>query len=393
MPNSNRVYFKNLDSLRFFAALSVILYHFTIHFEFPQTGAFQYLRQILSFNYQGGEAGVNFFFTLSGFLITYLLFVELQRNGKLNISHFYLRRVLRIWPLYFISIFIGFIVFPLIVRSFGGAYMENGDPTSYSFFLTNFDHLWNGYPSTGLLGTQWSVAIEEQFYLVWPLFLLLLGNLRAFPVAIIGLIGFSNIYRGWHLDNEMVTYFHTITAVNDLALGALLAWVSFNYQEKLIQWLSAVGRIGTAMIYLIGFGWLFFKYPLVNYLPIDYNYRLVASLFFGYVILEQTFSNASIFKLGRIKVFSSLGRISYGLYLLHMVPVTALVYLNYYIEIPLVVNMIIALAATILLSQLSYRWVERPFLVLKRRFTPQKSLPQKTAPQPQESGLLTAPQG
>ena len=116
MNNTRRVFFPNLDGLRFFAFFSVFLFHsfFTKNEAVQNNSLFVTLRLLT----RHGDLGVNFFFVLSGFLITFLLLNERQFTGRIHIGAFYVRRILRIWPLYFVAVFLGFIVFPWLKNPF-----------------------------------------------------------------------------------------------------------------------------------------------------------------------------------------------------------------------------------------------------------------------------------
>jgi peptidoglycan/LPS O-acetylase OafA/YrhL len=109
-----KLHFENLDSLRFFAAIAVVLFHCSNWFKLNNSTTSQLIKKIISFNGLGGNYGVVFFFILSGFLITYLLFIENEKKG-IHLLKFYLRRFFRIWPLYYFTIFIGFLVFPFVL--------------------------------------------------------------------------------------------------------------------------------------------------------------------------------------------------------------------------------------------------------------------------------------
>ena len=107
-------YFEHLDTLRFFAFFSVFVLHVTFFGTYYNGEPwFVFIKDSLV---QNGDLGVNFFFTLSGFLITNLLLQEREDTGKINILKFYARRFLRIWPLYFMLVFVGFIVLPAILH-------------------------------------------------------------------------------------------------------------------------------------------------------------------------------------------------------------------------------------------------------------------------------------
>ena len=162
MESMKKVYFPNLDGLRFYAFLAVFFAHsFWTEFDYMRLNpAFHFLKEVA----YKGVLGVNFFFVLSGFLITYLLLEEKAVTGKVNIPAFYMRRILRIWPLYYFVVFVGFVVVPFVQSRLGQPTPERGNILYYLAFLGNFDVK----PTSAVLGILWSIAVEEQFYLVWP---------------------------------------------------------------------------------------------------------------------------------------------------------------------------------------------------------------------------------
>jgi peptidoglycan/LPS O-acetylase OafA/YrhL len=157
------MYFPNLDGLRFFAFLAVFFAHsFWAEFDYIRNNeAFILLKHIA----YTGVLGVNFFFVLSGFLITYLLLEEQANSNKIDILAFYIRRILKIWPLYYLVVFIGFVVVPTVQSLLGQPTPEKGHLIYYLAFIGNFDVK----PTSAVLGVLWSIAVEEQFYLVWPI--------------------------------------------------------------------------------------------------------------------------------------------------------------------------------------------------------------------------------
>src|SRR4051812_32385476 len=111
MTNPRAVYFKNLNALRFYAFFAVFLFHFNQRIS-PDTSI--YIVDLFKNIFKHGYIGVNFFFVLSGFLITHLLLHEEKQKGNYNIKHFWIRRTLRIWPLYFATVLYGFYIFKLL---------------------------------------------------------------------------------------------------------------------------------------------------------------------------------------------------------------------------------------------------------------------------------------
>jgi len=359
-----KIYFENLDGWRAIAAFAVILTHLSYQIQPNEKFAFA-LKAILSFGGVGGRLGVIFFFILSGFLITYLLFSENSLRGKIQIGSFYLRRILRIWPLYFLTLLIGFVILPLF-KTMGP---ENASPLLYSLFLANFDHIYNGFPTLNTLGVHWSVCIEEQFYILWPLFFWLLTKIRFFVGGTVLLIIASELYFFFLGSHIKAGDYHLISCFKYLALGGLLAHFTYFHKEKLEAFLRLIHSKLTLLIYVFSLGYIFIQHKILGHSSIyPYVFHLVPALFFSFVILEQNFSPHSFFKIGRVKVLAQLGKISYGLYLTHMIGINiALLILPIHSSIWLLIPLSIVL--TIFMSYLSYYYFEIYFLKLKERFS------------------------
>jgi len=368
------VYFKNLDGLRGIAAIAVVFFHAANWFVYPSTPFYQGIYKTLSFNNLGGNLGVLFFFILSGFLITYLIFEEQNRSGKFRIGHFYMRRILRIWPLYYLSVSIGLLIFPLIAGEHTLPACQESKTFMYLIFATNFDHIFSGMPSNGMLGVQWSVAVEEQFYLVWPLLLLFLGRTKHFPLFMAGIILLSEWFYSQSTGAER--YFHFFSNVRFLAFGALLAWVAYFHQEKIEARLVKCKPFVHVLIYGTGLVLLFLHKPLSSIsLYVSYTLHFVPILFFGYVILEQNFSENSFFKISKIKVLTWLGKISYGLYLTHMIGIYCVLALFPAGEEFYLLKILLSVFLTIFISHFSYIYFESYFLKLKAKFSNSKTKP------------------
>lgn len=313
-----------------------------------------------------GSLGVNFFFVLSGFLITYLIFQEKQFTGKFSLQKFLIRRTLRIWPLYFIIILIGFVLFPMMIHG----YQTEHNPWMYVGFLANFDEINNGAnDSINFLTSPWSVAVEEQFYLFWGILLALLFALKkfSFPIVLIILYILSFVFRGIYWDEERVIYYHTFAVCQDILTGSFIGWSLFQGKNWLDK-IQAIPKIGVIGIYLLGFGICVFKNKLFPGQLIIFE-RFVLSLFFGFIILDQIRGNHSILKMGRFKLFNYLGKISYGLYMYHLVVMYLLVIwmnswgtVGYWMA---VVYLLLILLCVISVASLSYYFIERPLLKMK----------------------------
>ncbi|MEO8150697.1 MAG: acyltransferase [Bacteroidia bacterium] len=369
---STVIYFNNLDSFRAIAAFLVIFYHIATKLNFPQNQGYYYLKELLSFKGQGGPFGVTFFFILSGFLITYLMFAELEKTGSFSILRFYMRRLLRIWPLYYLTLIIGFVIYPLMMHLSGIDYSLVANGWLYVLFLTNFDAVYTNHPVADLLSVQWSVAIEEQFYLVWPL-IFSLSNKKVFPFVLIAVVIWSQVYFGLQHDWKF-GYYHTFSNIRFLAAGAFLATITYHYPGAIKKIFSYIPKSITLVIYLTGTLLLFFGQTITAGNPVFNNaIHFIAKFFFLYVIAEQTFSENRLFNMGASKLLTSLGKISYGLYLIHMIAITIVTAAFNNQSQLIIVQVLLVLLLTIILSHLSYRYYERYFLKLKDRFSSVKT--------------------
>lgn len=369
-----KLYFENLDGLRFISFLLVFLFHsfYTTNTEILNSDTYIFITKRLFAN---GNLGVNFFFVLSGFLITYLLLNEKNKTGKIHPGQFWMRRILRIWPLYFLAVIIGFVGFPVIKEFFGEVSTEIAHPINYILFISNFEIINQGLPDSSMLGVLWSVGIEEQFYFIWPLLLIILKQ-KHWPVIFIAIIINSLIFRGL---NNNYTYheYHTFSCISDMAVGGFGAWLAFRRKDK--QFFAQIPRLFIIAAYsLIAFVLLFRVDFLFSTPEIRIFERLFISLLFLFVILEQNYAKKSIFKFGKSKLITKLGVISYGLYIYHFlgiiitIKLTNAIGFNTSLWQVVFLETTIALLLTVFFSYLSYNLVEKPILKLKKSFTPVK---------------------
>lgn len=365
-----RIYFENLDGLRFICFLMVFGAHaFNTHIEsVKDSGIHQLIKGRI---FQNGNLGVNFFFVLSGFLISYLLIAEKKFNGKIHILKFWTRRILRIWPLYFFCVFFGFFIFPIAKSYFGEVSSETANLGYYLTFLSNFDSLRHGPPDSSVLSVLWSVAIEEQFYFFWPIILSTVP-VKRYGIVFITIISASLIFRYFHNDllmNEQSTF----SCIGDMAIGGLGAWLSTQslfFKNKITD----LKRYQIFIIYCVAVLILLFRKEIFfNNYYLQGMERIFIAVIFLMIILEQTFANNSLFKLSNYR-FSNLGIITYGLYCLHTIAllivttITSQLMWNTQTWQVMILEPAFALILSIVISKFSYRYFEKPFLKLKDRF-------------------------
>jgi peptidoglycan/LPS O-acetylase OafA/YrhL len=367
MPNLlDKPYFPQLDALRFLAFLGVYLEHFSLSgFSCFNNPTFELLKE--TFFYRG-YMGVSLFFVISGFLITTLLMHEWKSMGGINIKNFYIRRALRIWPLYFTVLLIGFVLLPFLTSQF---YNDTAHPLYYLFFAANFNSVFYGLPANPVLIPMWSLAVEEQFYLLFPLLLFLLRG-RNLLIVLGLMIAGGLYYRSLLYPNFLAMGIHSITVAPDIIVGVFCG-LSYHFGWKIIGWIERLNGGVIFFVYLLGL-YLLFNGKFDYFLPTAIFSRLIYTLFFAFIVLEQCFAKNSFLKFSKIAGFSKLGLISYGLYCLHQPALMIGKYLDSFISpllpvwLGVVIMMVVCLFIAILFAKISYRFIESPFLNLKRKF-------------------------
>jgi peptidoglycan/LPS O-acetylase OafA/YrhL len=370
---SPTVHFPNLDSVRALACLAVFICHCFDYLNNRQLSAgesWMYVHVIDGM----GPMGVSLFFVLSGFLITYLLLREKDARQTIHVGFFYMKRILRIWPLFFLVVIVGFFILPVVTGKYDSQITSNHLPW-FLTFTNNFDRIHSGFIGTGnndSLGVLWSVAVEEQFYLLWPLVILLCSK-RLFPLVAVGIIVGAAVFRYLHINNTEVLRYHSLSVAGDLATGGLAAYLGYYVQgfrnfferQKTLQRGLAFTAIG-----LIVFNHHALLEPGANCIW----GRAVLVLSFGWLISDQCYGKQNIFSLGRIPLLPQIGTISYGFYCFHMFAIIAMQKLNvsrgwtqmngalFYTEF------IVVFVLTFAVSWLSYRFFEKQFLRFRSRF-------------------------
>lgn len=365
-----KIHFENLNGLRFIGAFLVFVFHaFTINREvwgdFFESAPFIVLRKLTSI----GHYGVNLFFVLSGFLITYLLLQELRERGKIHIGFFLVRRILRLWPLYFVIVLFGFFLFPHL--PFGTHTVH--EFWRYALFLSNFDEIINGNrDSLNFLTATWSVSIEEQFYLGWAA---VIGcfqwkTIRSFQGFFLLVIVSSVVFRIYHVYEPQVIYYHTLSVISDMAIGGLLATIVF--ENPSLPWIENLKKWQIGVIYLLGIGFLFAAHKVLpgRFILLE---RLISGTFFAFVLIEQLKANHSFYKADRIPYFERAGKLTYGFYLFHSLLIFYLCNTFEYLDWNrhagyFALYFVLLLAFNTGLSVISYRCFEKPLLDLKKYF-------------------------
>jgi peptidoglycan/LPS O-acetylase OafA/YrhL len=221
---NHKRHFNNLNSTRFIAFLPVFFTHcfYTNSKLIKNNVIYLFVQNHLKI----GLLSLDYFFVLSSFLITWIILEEYKNLGRFYTLNFYIRRTLRIFPLYFFVVLIGFSI------SFFGGYFSalaiKPLPEFYNFlfFILNFYMMEHGFNFLFFLTFFWSVSIEEQFYIFWAIVLKFARSYLSI-IAII-LIVASIYFRATHLNNNSYLVFHTISSMGNFGVGSLLAYLFFN---------------------------------------------------------------------------------------------------------------------------------------------------------------------
>jgi peptidoglycan/LPS O-acetylase OafA/YrhL len=332
-----------LDGLRALAVFLVIVAHF-------------------GFVMVPGAHGVMIFFVLSGFLITWLLLKENERYGAVSLAAFYKRRTLRIFPAFYAY----WLLLIILLVGTGRAVLW---PHAWSalFYTSNYYSAIHGDPNNGFSHT-WSLAIEEQFYLLWPLvFLMLRGNLRRMTAFLVCLIGAVWVHRavlcfGFHIDQAYIQDAFD-TRLDALMVGCLLAVLLKR------RALSSVWRIASAntLMPLVTLALLMIS-VYVGEIYIDryrdvFGFAIEPLLIAVFIVQMIAFSSTRSWGWTGWGAVRFLGRISYSLYLYQQLTMySARKALAAY---PVIIQLAGAILVTIILATISHYVIERPFLRLK----------------------------
>lgn len=340
-----------LDSIRGLAVLVVLLHN---------TDKYRYTAGIAV----NGWMGVDLFFVLSGFLITGILLDTKDADGYFR--NFYARRCLRIWPLYYAALLFMFVLVPALRPSEASKIFEpRAMPWwSYFVFLQNF-RVPVITSATGLLAVTWSLAVEEQFYLVWPIVIRFcsVSRLRNMAIAIICV---SPVLRFFLLRQHFDVYPNTFCRLDGLMAGALLAILfrskSFSASRYVLwAWVAFIIALPAAVLTAQRVPWAV------------YSFTALASACLVYLALWSKQKWFQGLLANRFLIYT--GTISYGIYLLEKIAPD--VAQSFHLDKHPALVLPLTAAATYLLATLSWNLLERPCLRLKRLFEVRKPTPAK----------------
>ena len=328
-----------IQGLRALAALLVVIYHADF--------------------IPGGFIGVDIFYVISGYLITGLILNEIQNSGGLNLKNFYLRRIKRLLPasvlVLIITANVSYFVLPPTARTdLGENVLATGFlGSNYAFAIRGTDYQNLGASPSALIH-YWSLAVEEQFYLIWPIFILLISRLGVHKIkwAIFSVFTISLFFSIWQTQTSPIWAFYSLhTRAWELAAGALILFIPKSIKALLDKNQKILALIGLG---LITYATIIFNsqtpFPgLFALLPVIGTFLLITSIGAWPKLMRQLSNN---------KTTQWLGAISYSLYLWHW---PALLLPSIYLERALLASeKILCVIITIILAHLTYKFVEQP---------------------------------
>ncbi|MES2622860.1 MAG: acyltransferase [Patescibacteria group bacterium] len=356
--NDKKLYFGPLDTLRVYAFLIVYISHAYFSFFKVTDGRTKLLAH--------GEVGVHIFFALSAFLITYLSLREYAKQNTFSIAHFFKKRILRIWPVYFIVLIAAYIWHLIAAPE-----QAIGCAPMFTYFLGNFCLL-IGLPDsvgTPAIIPMWSISIEQQFYVVFPL-LFCLGIWLAKRMqkrfvkgisfaALIILFIYTLIVRYANAGNWEYISYTTVTSLPGFIAGICLAY-AMHANAKIIQHIRTYRNFYMFTALAAFFATFYIKFLGSIGVALYILPAIYATLV--YVILG-TNSNQADKKEENTNTLQYLGRISYGLYAYHMFAIVFMQHLD--LSVGPLIESLIALGMTVFLAHISYRYIEKWFLSFK----------------------------
>jgi len=352
MNNVYKFYQPELDGLRFIAFMLVFIHH---HPFFSKI-------YILSIVHIKGWIGVDLFFVLSAYLLTSILINEYKKQKYINFKKFFIRRILRIWPIYIIFTLFSFITYIMLNHN-----IEKLDILRFIGLLSFSDNILSAfynYNPLPFVAHLWTISYEEQFYIILPFFVYFIfknnsKNKIFIFLSLLFLFVFIKICFIIARINHPAIWVLPITHFESIFFGIILA---FN-KNRLLK----INNIIFGLLSLICFIFILILPDLnqISYILI-LNYFFIGLSMVSLLIFVKNNNMIKEFFSNKYMVF--LGKRSYGLYLYHILGnYLGQCFQKYYID-SLFMNFVVSFIFTILISVISYKFIEAPFLRIKKKF-------------------------
>jgi peptidoglycan/LPS O-acetylase OafA/YrhL len=356
-------YYPALDGLRGLAILFVVFYH---NFGFINYFFFGWL-------------GVDLFFVLSGYLITDILLRAQER--KQGLSQFYIRRILRIFPLYYLTLILFLVILPAFSRFQPSLQYYTDNQAWLWTYLQNWLYIIKPSGGTTILHHLWSLAVEEQFYILWPLAIFIIRKPKFLLAFIITVLITVLVLRCvvWINKYEDLAYFnlYTFSRIDGICIGCMVALLQKINSRFLTNHMTLLVFVFAGLNFIFYFinRYYHFSFPYLALI----GYTTLAMLF-GLLVYEAVKNENKIINgIFNWRLLKFFGKISYGFYIFHW-PVYVLLspftlkWIQQVMPAPLFTNAhqifsaIFCTGIAFLISVISYHFFEIHFLKLKNRF-------------------------
>jgi peptidoglycan/LPS O-acetylase OafA/YrhL len=386
-----RIYFRGLNGVRAWAAIFVVWFHLEEYKgHFGVTDGERENWFFLERYGMGSNDAVLVFFVLSGFLITYLLLTEIQTEKKINIPKFYIRRTLRILPVYYMVVLLGFVLVPIVVKltNYSGFYTSVSSDflqkfLLFGFFLPNVAHALRIFP-VGLMHL-WTIGVEEAFYAFWPQ-LVQRFRKEMLLIPIVGILIFrlvvSYLFRLFvPLDTMSIDAnlegFHLVLLIltkypfEGMAIGALGAYILFYRKQRILNLLYYPVSKGIILLLLV---LNIVAFRLVMLIPTFgiFTEIVLSCLYISFIL--NLVDDSRFLPFLNTPIFDFLGKLSYGIYMYHMFVIYFLLIFFekiHWTHDSFLYNIVLyslVTSLTIGVAYVSHQWLEIPFLKLKKKF-------------------------
>lgn len=370
-------YWPELDGIRTLAFLLVFISHVGA---LPEVNLLHPLVTGYNLLVKWGWIGVDLFLVLSGFLITILLLIERKTYGTIALKYFLIRRMLRIWPLYYLVLVLGVLILPAFHWMDIGFYsqafriMVETYLLPYIFFLGNIALSVKIIAISPMIVSLWTASMEEQFYLIWGSMLRWISktmHLIAIIIILLFVAIITRFYLQAHSTSHTPYYYNTITHMDSLLVGSLAAfcWVRF---EEIIKSLS---NILLALSLIIITSIVIYLPPIFDNQPSIVFAMTTISIAWTFFLLS-VLSTPWLQKIFSLRYIAKLGKITYGMYLLHYpILITCLSVSRSHLFahcselLKWNFNFFTTLALTVSAAMLSWQYFERPFNLLRKDFS------------------------
>ncbi len=357
-------HFPGFDSLRFFAALLVVLQHI------ESSKAALGWGDIASNFFRNGHTAVYFFFTLSGFLITYKLLQDKSSTQGIEVSQFYIKRILRIWPLYFFVLAMALIVLPILYKELDYTVSKVYTQNEIILYLLFLPFAVNYFYSGGVLTPLWSIGVEEYFYVLWaPLLKWVKWDklISVFISIIVLRLLFSTALKFFDIQHKYIDIINVLR-FEYMALGGIGAY--FYMQKPSLHQSILFKKPMQILLIILLFVILFYNVSIKQFIGYDNWYHFLTAFLFIWLILNVGTNPYNIIKIAN-PIFEYLGKLSYGMYAFHTLVIAVVIayYKELFIEEEesrVLILYTAVLGYTIITSILSYHFLEKPFLNYKK---------------------------